>query len=156
VIYNTYVGYELLASAPMEAAVCDFIRLYGVTSQKLVFIKGQIGFMDVHYVHSNLRLGLCGIFTSFPKQTLREVPLFPRTRCVQEAPRMCLYLALTEYASCCVLNIIVTGTVYATIVSILTYQHLFLLLNTGGVLHVSTFPRSSSGDSQEYQSKFFN
>jgi hypothetical protein len=35
------------------------------------------------------------------------------------------------------------------------YQH-FSLLYTRSVLHVSTFPRSSSGESQEYQFKFLN
>jgi hypothetical protein len=38
------------------------------------------------------------------------------------------------------------------------YQHLFYnyLLYIGIVLHVLTFPRSSSGESEEYQSKFMN
>jgi hypothetical protein len=52
------------------------------------------------------------------------------------------------------------GAVYTTMIStewrpklIQTYQH---LLCTGVALHASTFPRSSSGGSQEYQTKFLN
>jgi hypothetical protein len=69
-------------------------------------------------------------------------------------PFRCLLLAILWYASCCVYNS-VTGTVHTTTIStnknksILTYQH-------GVALHVSIFPTSSSGESQEYQTKLWN
>jgi hypothetical protein len=55
----------------------------------------------------------------------------------------------------------INGAIYTAIIStkmkakIDSYQHLFYyyLLYTGVALYVLTFPRSSSGESQEYQSK---